>query len=562
MLESLAVENLAIIESAEVRLKAGLNAITGETGAGKSVLIGALELALGERASADAVRSGAKLATVEATFVPPLPERATRFLTRELELDCEASEPIVVRREVSARGRSRCFIGGQMVNVGDLHRFGELLIDLHGQHEHQSLFRLAAQRSALDAFAGNEKFLSAYRSRYSIHAELASRKQELERKASEFESQADYLEFQIGELEELDLGDGELKELVGEEARLGNAETLSLSAQEAYRVLYEGDETEAGEADPILSQWSEVTRLLDRVAELDSEMASLPERARELQAGMEDLAAEVRDYGARCEADPARLESVIERIESIRRLLRKHHRRDEAGLIQLLGELRNEREALTLEDEERNEIEEKLALARRALEDAADRVTESRGKAARRFAKEVSKTLARVGMEKAKFEVEIRALEEFGLDGRDRVEFLLAANPGEGSNPLREVASGGELSRTMLAIKTALAARDGIPTLVFDEIDAGISGETAARVGELVADLGGEYQILCITHHASIAARATHHLSIRKSIEGRRTRMEAVALGKAERLEELSRMMGGEGSSAAGKRLAKQLLGA
>lgn len=557
MLRSLHINNLAVVEEATLEFGAGLTAITGETGAGKSVLIGALELALGGRGSADSVRAGQKLAVIEAVLDPPLPAEAVRVIHGELGLEWNEREPLVIRREVSAQGRSRCFVAEQMVGVGDLARLGDELIDLHGQHEHQSLFRVAAQRAALDAYGGHEARLQEYRGCYERTRELRKRHMELEARARDFEQQMDFLNHQIGELEEVSPEAGELEGLEAEEARLANAEALSTAAREALALLYEGDGDDGPSAVALLGA---AKRALGRIARMDASQEGLEEKAGEIEVLIEDLAAAVRDYGESCEADPARLEEVIGRSEILRRLMRKHGQEDESGLVERLAELRAERDALETEQVERGNIDAELAKAEKATQDAAAALTKARSAAAGKFSKEVSQTLARVGMGKAAFDTALDRLPECGPAGCDHVEFLLAPNVGEGKKPLKEIASGGELSRTMLAIKTVLAARDGVATLVFDEVDAGISGETAAQVGRLMEELGGAYQVICITHHAAIAARAGRHISVSKTSEGGRTRTSAETLGKEARLEELARMMGGDGSSAAGKKLAAQLM--
>lgn len=557
MLRSLHITNLAVVEEVALEFGAGLTAITGETGAGKSVLIGALELALGGRANADSVRAGQSVAVIEATFDPPLPREAARVIRGELGLDWDEGKPLTIRREVSAQGRSRCFVADQMVGVGDLARLGDELIDLHGQHEHQSLFRLAAQRAALDAFGGHGKLLEVYRERHERWSALQRRRDELEARARDFERQLDFLNHQIGELEEAAPREGELAGLEGEEARLANAETLATAAREAYAALYEGDGEDGPSAAGLIAA---ARRALARIVRLDATQEGLEDKAGEIEALIEDLASAVRDYGERCEADPARLESVIGRSEVLRRMLRKHGQETEAGLAARLAELQAERDGIEREQVERGGIDAELAAAEREMKVAGEALSKARAGAAGKFSKDVSKTLTRVGMEKAAFEVQVRPLGECGAEGCDHVEFLLAPNVGEGKKALRETASGGELSRTMLAIKTALAARDGVPTLVFDEVDAGISGETAAQVGGLMEELGAAYQVVCITHHAAIAARAERHISVSKRAEGGRTRTSAEPLGREARLEELARMMGGDGQSAAGKKLAAQLM--
>lgn len=557
MLRTLHIRNLAVVEEATLQFGAGLTAITGETGAGKSVLIGALELALGGRGSSDSVRAGQKLAVIEAVLDPPLPDEAVRVVHEKLELEWDEREPVVIRREVSAQGRSRCFVAEQMVGVGDLARLGDELIDLHGQHEHQSLFRVAAQRAALDAYGGHEKLLEKYRGCYERTLEVRRRKMELDARSRDFEQQLDFLNHQIAELEEAAPEAGELEELGAEEARLANAEELANAAREALALLYEGD---GGDGPSAVALAGAAKRALGRIARMDASQEGLEEKAGEIEALIGDLAAAVRDYGESCEADPARLEVVIGRSEILRRLMRKHGQETEAGLAERLTELRTERDELESEQVERGNINAELERAENAMEEAAEALRKARTAAAGKFSKEVSNTLARVGMGKAAFETAVDRLPECGPAGCDHVEYLLAPNVGEGKKPLKEIASGGELSRIMLAIKTVLAAKDGVATLVFDEVDAGISGETAAQVGRLMEELGEAYQVICITHHAAIAARAARQIQVSKTTERGRTRTKTETLGKDERLEELARMMGGDAGSAAGKKLAAQLM--
>jgi len=558
VLARLRIENLAVIESAELELGAGLTAITGETGAGKSILVGGLELALGARAGGEIIRAGARRASAEAVFGPPFPPEVARRVRGELGLEWSPEEALELRREIPREGRGRAFIAGQQVAVADLAALGELLVDLHGQHEHQSLFRRPAQRAALDAYGACEALLETYRRRYAEHEELKGRQRALLEAARGFEERLDFLTFQISELEGAAARPGELAELEAEERRLTHAETLAEAAARVYGLLYEGA---SSEAPPALAALGEAARALGRIAELDPAMSDLPARAEEIKALLEDLALAVRDYAERCAPDPRRLEAVIERIETLRRLLRKHGVADEAGLLDKLAALREARAGMTQDDEERGQIEPRLKAAAAALQAEAERLSARRQEAARRLARLVTRTIGKVGMEKARFEIAVRPMESFGPDGGDEVEFLLGANPGEGMNPLREVVSGGELSRTMLALKTALARRDAIPTLIFDEVDAGIGGETAAAVGRLLADLAASHQIVCITHHASIAARAERHLSVRKATAGGRTRGWIVRLDREARLEELARLMGGKGAGPAGRRLAERLLG-
>lgn len=554
MLKRVAIQNLATIERIEIDFAAGLNALTGETGAGKSILIEGLELALGDRASAESIRAGEKMAVVEAIFAPPLP-RETLKLAREIGLEIADGESIEMRRELAASGRSRCFINDQLVGVSDLKALGEALVDFHGQHEHQSLFRPDAARIALDDWAGHESLLTNYRAAWEDERRLRRRRAELEEAARDFEKRAEWLDFQLEELDKLKPEAGEMIRLEQEEKRLAHAEALGRAAGEAYGLLYEGADEQAS----ALAQIREVRRRVAELAEIEPEFADALTKLGDHESGLEDLAYALRDYRDRIEADPQRLNDVITRLESIRRLARKHGG-GEAEMLVAWENLRAEREQMTRDDADRRQIEAELDRATKKLNKAAEALTSARQSAAERFGKSVESALKQLNMEKARLAVTIEPLGETGADGADRVEFLLAANPGLPPAPLRRIGSGGEISRVMLAIKSALAGRDTIPTLVFDEIDAGVSGEAARRVAALLEKLSSSHQILCITHLAPIAARAAAHVSVRKSIRGKSTFTETVPLSNDDRVEELARMMGGDGNARSARDLAKQLM--
>jgi len=554
MLKTLTLQNLAIIESLVIRFSPGFNVMTGETGAGKSIIVGGLELALGERSSSDIIRAGADFASSEACFDPPLPQGIESLLVK-LELEYSSKDPLVLRREISRSGKSRCFLNEQMIGVGDLKLLGEFLVDIHGQHEHQSLLHAASHRIALDAYAAHDKLLTDYRKAWAEVSDLRRRKKELEQKASDFEKHLDYLNFQIEEIEKLKTQPGEMAALELEEKRLAHAESLSKTAREAFSLLY-GEESENQK--PLLSQLGDTTRNISDIAEVEPEFAKFISSLGEIRINLEELAFSLRDYADHIQADPRRLDEVISRLESLRRLARKHGGSEES-LFTALNAMRAERDQMTLDDEERGKIGKKLSAQEGKLKNLGERLRQGRTKAADRLKKKILSILHDLAMEKARFDILLEPLEEPCPDGLDRVEFLLAANPGLPSAPLRKVASGGEMSRVMLAIKSVLAERDAIPALVFDEIDLGISGEVCRRVGSVMEKLSQTHQIICITHQPAIAARAESHVSVRKTMRGGKTYTEIVSLEGEERVEELARMMGGRDTSAA-LDLARQLM--
>ncbi len=554
MLKSLSIQNLATIESLAIEFAAGLNALTGETGAGKTVLVEGLELALGGRASADVVRAGERLAAVEAEFVGPLPEGLGALLER-FQIEHAEGEPLVLRRELAAGGRSRCFISGQMVGVGELRQLGELLVDFHGQHEHQSLFRPDAARGALDAWGNHEDLLRRCREAYEAALGLRRRRAELEAAARDFEKRAEWLDYQLEEFERVAPQAGETAALEREEKLLARAEALGLAAAEAYGLLYEGED----ERPAVLALLSEVRRRVEELAEVEPTLADGPEKLAGAAAALEELAYTLRDAAERIEADPERLERVIERLEGIRKLTRKHGG-NEAAMLAAWGALREEREKMSRDDAERREVAGRLAEAEAMLAAAAAALHTARAAAAARFAREVEGHLRQLAMERARLEVALEPLDTAGPEGADRVELLLAANPGLPPAPLRRIGSGGEISRVMLAIKTALAGRDAIPTLVFDEIDAGVGGEAARRIGHLLERLGRDHQVLCITHLAPIAARAAMQFQVSKRIGRGATITRVDPLAGEARLAELARMMGGDGAARAARDLARELM--
>lgn len=556
MLKSLSIKNLATIESLHIEFAAGLNVLTGETGAGKSILIGGLELALGERASAQTIRAEENLAVVEAVFGGALTEELAELIGEQLELEFADGEDLAIRREVARSGRNRCFVNGQMVSVADLRRIGEWLVDLHGQHEHQSLLRPESARQALDAYAASEDLLDQYRRTWRTYAALEHRKRELDAEAADFERQYDYLQFQLSELEQLNPQPGEMAELEREEDQLAHAETLQQAAAESYAILYEGL---AEDQPALLTLVREVARRLAEIVEHDSDFADAPARLEEARATLEDLAYTLRDYADRMQGDPERLNEVIGRLEAIRRLARKHGGNEETLFLSWRS-MAEQRERMDHDDGERQTIGERLTQARAELTALAGRLGAARRAGAERFAAEVARLLHELHMPKARLEVMVEPIERPGPDGADRVEFLLAANPGMAAAPLRKVASGGELSRVMLAIKSVLAARDRIATLVFDEVDAGIGGEAARRVGGVLERLARTHQLIVITHHAPIAARAAWHGSVRKETRNGLTFTKVASLGGVTRLDELARMVGGDGSGEAARELARELM--
>lgn len=553
MLKRLMLKNLATIASLTVEFGAGMTALTGETGAGKSMLIGGLELALGERASADRIREGENLAVAEAEFHCS-PERFSLNPWQDV-LDWDATEPLVLRREISRQGRSRCFVNDQLVTVQQLKEIGEWLVDLHGQHEHQSLFNLDAQRGALDDFGGHGDLCDAYRKSWENWHQLARRQRELESASADFERQRDFLQFEYDEIEKVDPQAGEVDALRQREALLAQADALREAALGGYATLYEGSD----ECPSVLGQLRKLTGSLEPLVELTPKLGEAVERLESVRVELADLADLLQQCAEEGEEDPEALETTIKRLESLKALMRKHGG-TEASLLTARERLRAELDGMSHNDREREEIGAQLSEAWAQVEKDAGKLGKARAKAARALEKAVGPLLGQLCMEQARFEIACKPCDKPTQHGAEQIEFLLAANPGLPLAPLRKVASGGELSRVMLAIKTALAGRDQVATLVFDEVDAGISGEATQRVGLLLAQLGAMHQVLVITHHAPIAALAGAQQRISKRVKARDTFTQVDELTREERLDELARMMEGDRAGDAARELVRQWL--
>lgn len=542
MLCSLSIRNFAIIASLDVDFGSGFSALTGETGAGKSILIGALELALGARASADQVRSGAARATVDAVFdLEQSAEAAAVVAQMGFELE---EGRLLLSREVTAGGKSSARIAGRMATAAQLREIGEWLLDLHGQHEHQSLLSSARHRELMDDWAGasvlplRQVVARAFEGAQSLQAEM----QRLEMDARDRERTLDLYRFQVEEIRNAALSPGEEADLQAEAKRLANAENLSSSVLQAVSDL-EADETGA------LALVSAAARALESAAAIDASLAPLLEAVRSASYNLEEAARDLARYTDAVEPDPQRLAEVEERLDLLKRLKRKYGDTVEE-IIRYGQETAEKLDALTHSEQRLDELKAEVGVAQRELQEAAVALTCARRSAATAFEQAVLAELGDLALERARLEVAISPAEMSSL-GADRVEMLFAANPGEPLRALARVASGGELSRVMLAIKSALARQEPLPTMVFDEIDVGVGGRTATTIGVKMASLARAAQVICITHLAQIASRADVHYRIEKVAQGDRAIVMVVRLSPEERVEELARMAGGELTAAA-----------
>jgi DNA repair protein RecN (Recombination protein N) len=560
MLLELRIENLLLIERAELRPGGGLNAITGETGAGKTVLAHALDLLLGGKARSGIVRPGADEAYVEGVFEAPegLLDDDSLAELRERAFGDEPPAEIVLARRVSAEGRTRAYVQGRSASAADLRDLGGRLVAFFGQHEHRRLTVASAQRELLDAYCG-PAHLELLGELAGAHARVGSLERELDElreRAGSRDRDLDLLRFEADEIEELGPTEEDERELLERRERLRRIDALRAAAAAGAEALA----PEAGEGLGAAVMLAESERLADAVAGVDAELDRFAERMRTLRIEAEDLGGELRRYVDVLEAEPGALQQVEERRDLYDRLKRKHGG-SVASVLEHAARCRVRIEELENAEVATERAETALAKAVEERAALAKRVGDARRKAAPKLAKGVIAELRALAMEDAAFEVLVEDRGEIGPSGAERVELMLAPNPGVPAAPVRDAASGGELSRVMLALMTVAGVR-GAATLVFDEVDAGVGGQTARAVGERLRRLGEDRQVLCITHLPQIAALAEGHFRIEKSARGKVALASVEQIAEGEVVEELCRMLGADASDAGARRHAEELLAA
>ena len=555
MIEELSIRNLALIDKLHLELAPGLNVLTGETGAGKSVILQAVGLALGERGIANVVRSGESNAKAQITVAPP-PNHPIWQRLRDSELinDLDTADPLFLSRQISASGRSRCHVNEQTVNLRLMHEVGDLLVDIHGQHDHQSLFRSDVHLDLLDAFGGLEKQRAEIEQRYNgiqkLQQQLHSHTQILEQSQREKE----LLEFQSKELREAELQEDEEESLDEERRTLSNAENLSETANLVYEHLYGGSQPDSA----ILELLRNVSGSVSKLEELDKRLKELSERLESALYELEDVAHQARDYRDSIEFNPNRLSEIEDRLSLIYQLRRKYGQSIPEILV-YQAEIEKKLNELQFGSEYTEELTAALSTAISEAQELAINLSERRKTVASRLQTLVEKELHTLGMEKAVFQVLVQPMRspggilqleddrvELRSHGMDTVEFQISPNVGSEPQPLANIASGGEISRIMLALKTILARIDNIPTMIYDEIDVGIGGQTANVVGGKLKELSNFRQVLCITHLPQIACLADRHFRVEKYVKENQTFITAKQLTTEERVEEIARMQGGE----------------
>ena len=555
MLQSLRVWNFALLEEVSVTFGAGLNILTGETGAGKSILIDALGAILGQRISTDAIRSGADALRVEAVFSLDESDEALCSMLSAQEIECE--DELIILRKVARTGKGSILVNGSRVTLTFLKKLAPYLVDIHGQNENLALLREDAQRSLLEG--GDSELrtqLAAYAAVYTDWKEKTRTREERAEAIADLGERVDMLRWQEKEIAEAELSEGEDEELETEIRRLSHAERLVENAAEAGNLLSEDGE----EGLAVLSALARITHALDEIARYDDGLANAQTMIEEAYISLQEASYEVRDYLDSIDADPARLDKIQTRMDVIDRLKKKYGGTIPA-VLDRLASVRRELESIDNYDADMEQLDKEIAALCKRLKELAAHLTARRQEVGAELSKDIARELQGLGMAKARFRIVVTPEEKYTSCGADSLSMLFSANVGEEEKPLEKVASGGELSRIALAIKSIVAARDtGGASMVFDEIDTGIGGRTAQMVAERIAFVAHYKQVLCITHLPQIACMADAHLYIAKSVKGETTVTQVTALSEAERVREIARMASGDDVTEAALANAREML--
>jgi len=540
MLIELRITNFALIDHLHLEFSPGFQVLTGETGAGKSLLVDALMLLLGGRASGEHLRTGANEAILEAVFSLPKSGVMKDRLRAWGLLPNEDDQELLIRRVLSRSGRSRMFVNGSVAPLHQMQELGEHLVDIHGQHEQQSLLSPRVQLDLVDAFGGLLELRDRYASHFQEWLQLLSEKETVMCRSQERQEREEFLRFQFEELSKAQLKAGEEEELLQEHRRLKNRSALLDLSNEVYTLLQHDDQS-------MLSQLNLIKRNLDELMKVDASTKGWGTLAESALVPLQELALAARGYRESFDHEPQALESLDERLATIQRL-KKKYRESEEGLIAKQENLHAELEQLSNLESRLEELEKSLALMNQQAQALAKELSVSRREVAQKLEKRIATELASLKMKGTEFRIHLlknSVTEELGATGLDQVKFGFCANPGEAVQPLNRVASGGELSRLMLAIKTVLAKVDQVPVLIFDEVDTGIGGHVAAVMGQRLKALGLSHQVFCITHLPQIASQANAHFKVEKQVVNHRTVTTVTSLTAKDRKEEIARMLGG-----------------
>lgn len=565
MLKSLHVKDYALIDSIDVEFGRGLNIITGETGAGKSILIDAMGLLLGERASTEVVRKDSVKAVVEGIFDVESNKKVKKLIE---ENDIEFFPELIMRREVSLKGANRCFVNDTPVPLSVIKDLGDLLVDLHGQHEHQSLLRTETHIGFLDEFAGTEKLLKDYSDAFKDVKELSSRLDDLRNKENSLKEKKDFYAFQIKEIDAVNPVEDEEERITEELNILENAEKLLGITGSVYENLFDSENS-------VHDQLIQIKNRIDELLGIDSSFDEIDNEFNSIIAQVRDASEFIRKYNSKIDLDPDHLEQLRERLGAIS-LLKKKYGGSVRSIIDYRIKIGEEFEAAENYSQHIEKLEKHIKIAREAAGVIAWKLSLKRKEAGRKVETEVVKVLVGLGIADSKFEVRIGQNvdnnpgdfvvikdQKFRADmnGIDTVEFYISTNPGEDVKPLIKVASGGEISRIMLSLKTILAKNDKLPILIFDEIDTGVSGRIAGKVGSALKSLGSAHQVIAITHLPQIAGTAEHSFTVEKASSGDRVTSSIRKLSEDEKIREVAKLMSGETITEASLKGARELMG-
>jgi DNA repair protein RecN (Recombination protein N) len=560
MLRLLRIRNLALIRELEIEFGRGLNLLTGETGSGKSILVDALGLLLGARSAQEMIRSDCDSAVLEGFFEIEKGSSVAQLLA-ESGFETE-DNGLLIRREISSTGRNRIFVNNHLATLSLLRSIGDKLADIHGQQDQRSLLDLPAHLEWLDYFGGNGALRKQVRESYRKLRETVQQLESMETDEQERLRRIDILQFQIEEIRRIGPQPGEKEDLENERNVLSNREKILAMATDTYATLYESESS-------ILRGMNRLERTLEELERFDKNWTMHREALQESRYKLEDLAYAARDYAAGSDFSPERLEQVHQRLYELEKLSKKYGASC-SDILEYLGNCTRELEELRTYEESSARLAEQLLLESGVYRQNADQLSQKRRRDAQRLEKEIRKEFVALAMDRMELRVQFQSREGneteeripryYGLDGIDHVEFLIAPNKGEEMKPLARIASGGELSRLMLSIKVLCGNEETDRTLVFDEVDTGIGGRVAEAVGKRLLDISKENQVLCVTHLPQIAAFARHHFNVHKEIVGSRTETIVKPLSEAERVQELSRMLGGKTITQTTRRHALEML--
>jgi DNA repair protein RecN (Recombination protein N) len=537
MLTHIHIWNFAIVEQLDIEFESGLTVLTGETGAGKSILLDALNLALGDRADTSVIRHGSDKAEISVTFFLHDCPEANHWLS---EHEMQSEDECIIRRTISRNGPSKAFINGIPATVQQLRELGEMLVDLHGQHEHQSLLQRDIQRQLLDDYANHKDLLQQVAANHQHWLQLQEQWQRLSSANQDRDSRLELLRYQVQELESLNLQAGEAGELEAEHKRLANASHLLQTAQQVLAVLEENEDSAVHQA--LNQSHGDISDL----ARVDEQLQPIADLLNNAIIQVQETISELRHYADTLELDPTRLQEVEQRINAMHTLSRKH-RVDAEKLVSLLPRLQQERDDLEQADIKLDGLHIQIQQAKDTFTKSAAKLTQSRKKTAKLLSEKISDAMQGLSLQGGKFDVQLETLPEarWNAQGCEQIEFYVSANPGQPLKPLTKVASGGELSRISLAIQVITAQAARIPTLIFDEVDVGIGGRVAEIVGLQLRALGQHRQVVCVTHLPQVAALGHHHLQVSKQTGKDTTITEIKQLDNQQRIDEVARMLGG-----------------